>query len=73
MDKNRFSQSELQELEALEIRGGNGASSMAQYECSNNVKGCGNGVTQFGCTNSADGCGGSSEPPAQGPSCGIHT
>lgn len=72
MDKNKFSQSELQELEALEIRGGNGTSSTApQIVCTNTEPGCSAGNAQGICTNTVAGCGGS-VPPAQGStSCGV--
>lgn len=66
MDKNRFSQSELQELEALEIRGGTGASDeVPQNGCSNYYMYCGADRPQNGCTNYAIACGGSL-PPVQG-------
>lgn len=76
MDKSKFSQSELLELEALEIRGGSGASSTAQLECINSVSGCGNNASQIRCINTAAGCGGEggggTVPPVEGtPSCGI--
>lgn len=72
MDKNRFSQSELQEFEALEIRGGNGTSStLPQFVCTNSAPGCSAGRAQGICTNTVAGCGGS-VPPAQGStSCGV--
>lgn len=57
MKKAIFSENELQELAALEVRGGNTASIMSQKQCSNGALGCGAGVDQEGCTNSVAGCG----------------
>lgn len=72
MDKNRFSQSELQEFEALEIRGGNGTFFAApQFVCTNSAPDCSADRAQIICTNTVTGCGGS-VPPAQGStSCGV--
>lgn len=54
-----FSVEELQELEALQIRGGGDDISdpSTQSGCSNNAKGCGYGATQIGCSNNVTGCG----------------
>ena len=46
MKKELFSSDELSELEALEVRGGNTASIMAQSKCVNNDPGCGGGTDQ---------------------------
>lgn len=55
--KELFSSDELSELEALEVRGGNTASIMAQSKCVNNNPGCGPGVEQDKCVNKTSGCG----------------
>jgi hypothetical protein len=60
--KTKITDEELQELESLEVRGGNTSDSIDQYECSNSADGCGNGTSQFMCVNSTSGCGGSSNP-----------
>ena len=65
MDKNKFSQSELQELETLEVRGGTSTSDTAQYGCTNSVPGCGANTAQIFCVNESIACG-SSLPPLQG-------
>lgn len=57
MDKLKFSQNELLEMESLEIRGGASANAMAQGACVNEAAGCGAGVDQSNCTNKATGCG----------------
>lgn len=57
MDKTKFSQNELQEMESLEVRGGTSASAMAQGACVNEAPGCGSGVDQGNCTNKVAGCG----------------
>ena len=66
MQKEEFTLEDLQEFEALEIRGGgvddiNGL----QRECVNTVPGCGSTATQVKCVNDSDFCGGS-EHPLQG-------
>ncbi len=57
MNKAKFSITELQELEALKIRGGSSANPLAQTECVNASKGCGAGVDQLRCLNAVTGCG----------------
>lgn len=57
MDKSKFSQNELLEMESLEVRGGASGSMGSQGECTNEVSGCGAGVDQSKCTNSAALCG----------------
>lgn len=57
MDKLKFSQNELLEMESLEVRGGASANAMAQGTCVNEASGCGAGVDQSSCTNKATGCG----------------
>lgn len=60
MKNEKFSFEELQEWEALQIRGGASSNEdgiLAQKSCSNTTLGCGGGVNQDGCTNSAVGCG----------------
>ena len=58
MDKSLFKLDELQELEALEVRGGNADSIMAQNECKNYATGCGEGPDQIACENHVTGCNG---------------
>ncbi len=53
LDK-KFSASELLEIEALEVRGGNNNAIPTQNECVNNADGCGSGTSQDGCTNNAE-------------------
>ena len=53
MDKLKFSQNELLEMESLEVRGGASANAMAQGTCVNEASGCGAGVDQSSCTNKA--------------------
>lgn len=55
--KNGFSEEELKEMEALEVKGGKGIDLYAQSECSNYADGCGGGVDQTKCINKAAGCG----------------
>lgn len=57
MNKEIFSSDELSELKALEVRGGNSISTIAQGECVNQKAGCGSGVDQSKCVNNATGCG----------------
>ena len=57
MENNVFLREELNEIEALEVRGGTGATMYAQGECTNTAYGCGGGVDQTKCVNKADGCG----------------
>jgi hypothetical protein len=57
MNKEFFSSNELSELQALEVRGGNTASTMSQSECVNEKTGCGSGVDQTKCINKEAGCG----------------
>lgn len=57
MNKEFFSSNELSELKALEVRGGNTASTMSQSECANEKAGCGAGVDQNKCVNREAGCG----------------
>lgn len=57
MNKEFFTSNELSELEALEVRGGSTASTMAQSECINEKAGCGSGVDQTKCVNKENGCG----------------
>ena len=58
MDKTQFTENELQELEALEIRGGGDiANPLAQTECVNNAIACAAGAEQVRCTNEVTGCG----------------
>lgn len=58
MKKKFFEDSELLELEALEVKGGDRADPMAQEYCTNKVDGCGANVDQKNCVNEAVGCGG---------------
>ena len=70
MDKTQFAENELQELEALEIRGGSVGSSQPQTGCSNNARGCGGGdVAQTGCSNNVVGCGEKVEKPLTPQDC----
>lgn len=57
MDKKRFSQNELLEMESLEVRGGASANAMAQGGCINEAAGCGANVDQSACVNKENGCG----------------
>ena len=61
MENEKFSFEELQEWEALQIRGGaagNEDGILAQNGCINSVSGCGGGdVDQDKCSNTALGCG----------------
>ncbi len=56
MKKELFTEYELLELEALEVRGGFGALSVTQDECINGRLGCAVGTTQKKCTNNATAC-----------------
>ena len=56
MDKSLFKLDELQELEALEVRGGNTDSILAQTGCPNNAYGCGVDADQTACQNNVVGC-----------------
>lgn len=56
MDKTKFSQNELLEMESLEVRGGASGSMESQGECSNMANGCGYGASQPKCTNYAALC-----------------
>ena len=56
MDKTKFSQNELLEMESLEVRGGASGSMESQGECSNMANGCGYGASQQKCTNYAALC-----------------
>ena len=56
MDKSKFSQNELLEMESLEVRGGASGSMGSQGECSNMANGCGFGASQPKCTNYAALC-----------------
>lgn len=57
-NKDFFTQSELQELESLEIKGGVGGTDEAtQFRCVNSVPGCGNGALQYECINDSTDCG----------------
>lgn len=58
MDKLKFSQNELLEIESLEVRGGASGSMGSQFECGNSSDGCGSGADQYKCTNTVKGCGG---------------
>lgn len=55
MDKTRFSQNELLEMESLEVRGGSSANAMAQDGCINEAAGCGANVDQSSCVNKVSG------------------
>lgn len=69
MDKTRFTENELLELEALEVRGGSAASMMAaQRYCTNESEYCGSGVDQDYCTNADKLCGSDIIHPTQGAS-----
>jgi len=58
MKEQNFSQEELHELEALEVRGGFGIEPLSQTECKNIVIGCGGGNSdQTRCLNAVTGCG----------------
>lgn len=60
MDKRIFSKEELNEIEALEVKGGTGDPReflYAQGECVNTADGCGGDVDQAKCVNKATGCG----------------
>ena len=65
MKKFVFSENELQELEALEVRGGDRADPMAQEGCINNVEGCGYNADQMRCENSVLGCGNKPTVPTE--------
>lgn len=56
MKKNFFSQNELLELEALEVRGGSSVELVVQEECINSITGCARGTAQIRCVNSAANC-----------------
>ena len=56
MKKDLFMANELQELEALEVRGGDTPSVQSQLKCSNKSIGCGAGVDQLECSNDVTGC-----------------
>lgn len=61
MDKTQFTENELHELEALEIRGGGDiANPLVQIECVNEAIACGAGGEQLRCLNKVTGCGGES-------------
>lgn len=57
MDKSKFSQNELLEMESLEVRGGASGSMGTQCECTNMESGCGFGLDQNKCANYAAACG----------------
>lgn len=56
MDKTKFSQNELLEMESLEVRGGASGITEPQNGCSNMANGCGYGASQPKCTNYAALC-----------------
>lgn len=57
--KETYSSELLEDLEAIEIKGGFGVhvTHPGQCGCVNTAKGCGSGVEQMLCTNKVDGCG----------------
>ncbi|MBQ1987315.1 MAG: hypothetical protein II235_04220 [Muribaculaceae bacterium] len=70
MKENFFLESELAEMEALEIKGGADYEINAQKSCTNSAWGCGAGTDQEGCTNTVTGCGSDiEEPPILQLSC----
>lgn len=54
MKQIRFTEFELQELEATKILGGSGNAIPVQNQCENTAKGCGAGSTQNQCSNSSE-------------------
>lgn len=65
--QNFFSSDELRQLEALEVRGGNGGiSPLSQNKCTNEAKYCGYNNLQEACSNKTELCGTEPDPGLSG-------